>query len=153
MYSACNGMDFGIGRNEGLITLRGVKIMLKPGSRNQTTTWRDGMHCKDNRVGPVIENCYFEGLQDDSINISASTAMAAQQISPTEFLLVGVQFDPGDRVLACHPTSGRRTETVVQSSERRPGGILRVVLKDARRRRGSSAESRKPTFSPRTSTT
>ncbi len=130
MYSGCNGMDFGIGRNEGLITLRGVKIMLKPGSRNQTTTWRDGMHFKDNRIGPVIEDCYFEGLQDDSINISASTAMAAQQVSPTEFLLVGVQFDPGDRVLVCHPTSGRRTETVVQSSERRPGALLRVVLKD-----------------------
>jgi len=43
------------------------------------------MHCKDNRVGPLIENCYFEGMLDDSINIASDTIMAAEVLSDRQF--------------------------------------------------------------------
>jgi hypothetical protein len=105
-YGAGNGMVFAICRNEGRITLRRVRILHKPGSDALWSAWRDGMHCKDNRVGPIIEACTFEGMQDDSINLGANTAMAIEQESPTTFILMGAKFSPGDRVLAVDLNTG-----------------------------------------------
>lgn len=130
IYGARNGMNFAIARNEGRITLNGIKIGFRPGSDRLVSTWKDGMHCKDNRVGPTIEECYFEGMLDDSINISANTAMAREAISDTEFKLVGPAFGVGDDVMVFDPVSGEIVvETTVASTEPSRGGA-HVVLKD-----------------------
>ncbi|MDP6629547.1 MAG: right-handed parallel beta-helix repeat-containing protein [Kiritimatiellia bacterium] len=113
IYSARCGMNYAITRNEGLITLRNNKITFKPGSTRICTTWKDGMHVKDNRVGPLIEGCYFEGMLDDSINISANTAMATKIISPTEFQLMGPAFSAGDDVMVFEPKTGKIRMTMV----------------------------------------
>jgi hypothetical protein len=105
-YGGGNGMVVAICRNEGRITLRRVRILHKPGSDALWSAWRDGMHCKDNRVGPIIEDCTFEGMQDDSINLGANTAMATEQESPSTFILLGAKFSPGDRVLAFDLNTG-----------------------------------------------
>ncbi len=105
-YGAGNGMVFGICRNEGRITLRRVRILHKPGSDALWSAWRDGMHCKDNRIGPIIEDCCFEGMQDDSINLGANTAMATEQESSTTYILMGAKFSAGDRVLAVDLNTG-----------------------------------------------
>lgn len=107
IHTARSGMNYAVVRNEGRITLRNNRIMFRPGSTHVCTTWKDGVHCKDNRVGPLIEGCYFEGMLDDSINISANTAMAARITSPTEFDLVGPAFSVGDKVMVFDPRSGK----------------------------------------------
>jgi len=115
LFSARSGMDFAIIGNEGRITLRGIKITYKPGSDRVVTTWKDGMHCKDNKLGPIIENCLFEGMTDDSINIGANTFMAAKVLSSSEFQLTswaefqlnGSPFHEGDAVMVFDPQSGR----------------------------------------------
>jgi hypothetical protein len=111
IYSARCGMNYSINRNEGLITLRNCRITFKPGSTRICTTWKDGMHVKDNRVGPVIEGCYFEGMLDDSI--SANTAMATEIISPTEFRLIGPEFSTADEVMVFNPQTGETRMTKV----------------------------------------
>lgn len=106
IYTARSGMNYLLSRNEGRITLRNTRIDFKPGSQHICTTWRDGVHCKDNRVGPLIEGCYYEGMLDDSINISANTAMASEIISEQEFVLTGPRFDVGNDVMVFDPVSG-----------------------------------------------
>lgn len=127
-YGGGNGMVFAICRNEGRITLRRVRIMHKPGSDELWSTWRDGMHCKDNRIGPIIEECTFEGMQDDSINLGANTAMATKQQSLTTFVLMGAKFSVGDRVLAVDLNTGNiLADTTAVAVEKEKSG-QRVTL-------------------------
>ena len=106
IHTARYGMNFAVTNNEGMILLKNNKIVFEEGSTNLITTHKDGMHCKDNRHGPVIENCYFEGMLDDGINISVNTAMASIIHSPTEFTLKGPAFHPEDEVMVFDPQSG-----------------------------------------------
>lgn len=129
-YGGGNGMVFGICRNEGRITLRRIRIMHKPGSAALWSTWRDGMHCKDNRVGPIIEKCFFEGMQDDSINLGANTAMATDQQSPTTFVLVGARFSAGDRVKVVDITTGITLADTTALRVGKEKNIQRVTLAD-----------------------
>lgn len=129
-YSARSGMVFGVSHNEGLIRLRRLAVRFKPESDRLCTTWRDGIHSKDNRVGPVIEDCYFAGMLDDSINMGANTAMAREVRSETEFVLTGAPFRVGDDVLVWDPVSGRTlAETAVTGLHRERGGVV-VILRD-----------------------
>ncbi len=113
IYSARSGMNYSINRNEGLITLRNNTITFRPSSSRLCSTWKDGMHVKDNRVGPLIEGCHFDGMLDDSINISANTAMAISIISPKVFRLMGPAFSAGDAVMVFDPQSGKTQITEV----------------------------------------
>lgn len=130
-HGARSGMVCAIRRNTGLITVRRLAIAFRPGTDRLITSWKDGMHCKDNRVGPVIEACSFEGMLDDSINMGANTAMAVEALSPTEFRLTGGIYDSGDSVLVITPLGDARpfttTVAAVRSDER--GRI--VTLADA----------------------
>lgn len=50
-------------------TARNLRVK-RPGNSNRLiSTDSDGIHCKGNYAGPLIENCYFEGMADDTINI------------------------------------------------------------------------------------
>ncbi len=142
IYGALNGMVFNASRNEGRITLRNITITYKPGTDRIVSTWRDGMHVKDNRLGPLIEDCSFEGMLDDSINISANTAMAVEIISETEYWLVGPPFYAGDRVMVFDPASGRIiAETSVVHAQPKQKGV-HVVLQSPVK--GVTAGSKRP---------
>lgn len=129
IHSSRCGMNFSINRNEGRITLRNCRIAFKPDSTRIVTTWKDGVHAKDNRVGPLIEGCYFEGMLDDSINLSANTAMATAIVSPTTFVLTGPAFAAGDRVMVFDPVTGRIQTTQVREAAAQ-GREYRVTLAD-----------------------
>ena len=130
IHSARSGMNYLLSRNEGCITLRNNRIAFKPGCDRICTTWRDGVHCKDNRVGPLIEGCYFEGMLDDSINISANTAMAAKIISNREFILKGPKFGVGDDVMVFDPRNGEILKNTKVLSFKPSGRNSHVVLAD-----------------------
>ena len=68
------------------VTLRNLRLVYKPGSRRLMVGASDGMHCKNSKTGPVIEDCVFEGLLDDSINISTMSEDVMERVSDTEFL-------------------------------------------------------------------
>ena len=118
MYSGRSSMTSRLEYNTGRITFDRFQLRFRPGFDDRmVTNWRDGMHCKNNRVGPIIENCYFEGLLDDSINISSDTIMAAEVLSDRQFLLCnwrGVvpwtsdnsSVEIGDPYMAFYPETG-----------------------------------------------
>jgi len=67
------------------VVLRNIGIAYKPGSGRLMVSASDGMHCKNNKAGPVIEDCQFEGLLDDSINLSTMSEDVMETLSDTEF--------------------------------------------------------------------
>ena len=68
------------------VTLRHIRVAYRPGSGRLMVGTTDGFHCKNNKAGPVIEHCTFEGLLDDSINISTMSEDVMETLSCTEFL-------------------------------------------------------------------
>jgi len=105
-YSARPGMVFGVRHNEGSITIRGCTVTWLPGTDRLIASWRDGVHCKNNRIGPTIEDCHFEGLFDDSINMSADAFMAETVLAPDRVVLTGAAFGVGDEVGVLHSATG-----------------------------------------------
>lgn len=92
------------------VRLRNIRIMRKPGTDRLVASLSDGIHCKNSKVGPFIENCTFEALLDDSINLSTMSDDVIERLSPTTFLTLYsdiVWYDtpirPGDTVLAFDP--------------------------------------------------
>ncbi len=51
------------------LKIRNFKIMLRPGTNRICASNSDGIHGRSFR-GPLIENCYFEALGDDNINMN-----------------------------------------------------------------------------------
>jgi hypothetical protein len=66
------------------------------------------VHCQQNRSGPVIEDCYFEGMADDAINIYAPPNVLREIREPTQWLVSpGCLILPGDRLQVLDPQTGR----------------------------------------------
>ncbi|QHI69141.1 right-handed parallel beta-helix repeat-containing protein [Tichowtungia aerotolerans] len=117
LYSGRSSMTSRVDLNYGRITFRGFKVMFRPGTDRIVTNWRDGMHCKDNRIGPIIEDCYFEGMLDDSINLSQNTIMAAEKLTdrtfrmrknegPERWTKYSSSIWLGDEIMVFYPTTG-----------------------------------------------
>ena len=82
-------------------------VVMKPGPRpllasveRLRSTHSDGIHSKYAAVGPLIENCYFEGLGDDAVAIHGGFGVVLGDTSG-DVIEVGVQDNflrPGDRI-------------------------------------------------------
>lgn len=118
IYSAKYGMVHGLSDNRGRIHVKGVKITFKPGSDRLITTHKDGFHCKHNAVGPIIEGGLYEGLLDDSINISVCPYWVREDLGDNRYLIAEVQFLPraGDTLMAYRPDPGTVTHGLVVQS-------------------------------------
>ena len=77
----------------------------------------DGVHCQSARIGPWVENCDFEGLSDDCLNIYGLPIFVLEQISPTQMKVYArASIRPGDRLAFFNPNEGRVIlETTVAS--------------------------------------
>ncbi|WP_269523042.1 glycosyl hydrolase family 28-related protein [Coraliomargarita parva] len=64
-------LAYGI-RNCGLVTLDGCKIIQPEGSNRLMTSNADGIHVKWGDQGPIIQNCWLQGMGDDSVNIGGT---------------------------------------------------------------------------------
>lgn len=106
VHMAKYGMTFAVGGSTGRNTFRRVRIAFKPGSDHLIVTPKDGFHCKANRVGPLFEDCFFEGLLDDSINISACPYWLKAIIAPGVYAMNG-RPAVGDRLTAYTPAANR----------------------------------------------
>jgi len=107
------GMNIRPANNEGPIAMRKIINKPRPGSNNIVATIRDGMHCRSNRGPMLIEECYFESMMDDSINIF-SLGFACGKLTDDGGLFVqrtggGEPIDyfrPGDKTVLLDRTSG-----------------------------------------------
>ena len=77
----------------------------------------DGVHCQSARIGPWIENCDFEGLSDDCLNIYGLPIFVLEQVSPTQMTVYArAPILPGDHLAFFDPNAGRvMQETTVVS--------------------------------------
>jgi hypothetical protein len=105
---AAPGLAVGLVGNRGPIIVRGLQVRFVPGSNRLLTTDADGVHCQQNRSGPLIENCYFEGMADDAVNIYAPPNVLREVRSATQWLVsAGCLVLPGDRLQVFDPQTGR----------------------------------------------
>jgi hypothetical protein len=109
------GMTFAVVNSSGQNAFRRVKIAFKPGSDRLIVTPKDGFHCKANRVGPLIEDCFFEGLLDDSINISVCPYWIKKIIAPGVYAMSGTPA-VGDHLTAFTPSRSEMVEGFVVKS-------------------------------------
>ena len=68
VYAAA-GLTSGIINSGGNIVVNGLHVTTKPGSTRLLSTNGDGVHAAGCTDGLLIENCSFEGMPDDGINI------------------------------------------------------------------------------------
>jgi hypothetical protein len=115
MHMAKYGMTFAVSNSKAQNVFRRVRMMFQPGSDRLIVTPKDGFHCKGNRVGLLIEECCFEGLLDDSINISVCPYWIKKVIAPGRYALSG-RPAIGDRLTAFTPKSGAMDEGLVVKS-------------------------------------
>jgi hypothetical protein len=119
IYMARYGMTFRENNSVAQNVFQRVKITFKPGSDLLIVTPKDGFHCKDNRVGPLIEECFFEGLLDDSINISTCPLWIKEIIAPGVYAMNGAEGKTplvGDRLTAFTPSRSEMVEGFVVKS-------------------------------------
>ena len=75
--------------NVGDITLENVDVTYKPDSNRWITTNSDGIHIWGCTGKVSLNNCTFEGLSDDGMNLYQGGAVVTEQISETEFIVSG----------------------------------------------------------------
>lgn len=118
IYTAKYGMVHGLSDNRGRIHVKDVKITFKPGSDRLITTHKDGFHCKHNAVGPIIEDGRYEGMLDDSINISVCPYWVREDLGENRYLIAEHIFLPreGDTLMAYRPNPGTMTHGLIVES-------------------------------------
>lgn len=118
IYTAKYGMTHSLSDNLGRIHVKGVKITFKPGTDRLITTPKDGFHCKHNAVGPIIEDGLFEGMLDDTINISVCPYWVRKDLGDNRYLIAEGAFSPrvGDILIAYRPNPGTITDGLVVES-------------------------------------
>ena len=81
--------------------LRNVTIAPDSGVTDQfVSSYGDGIHCKANRYGPVIQDSYFKYVMDDAINLSGfGNAVSNLDFVNNEFEATGLNLQQGDELM------------------------------------------------------
>lgn len=118
------GLAVGLVGNRGEIVVQGLEVRFPSHALGRLLTANaDGVHCQQNRSGPLIEKCYFEGMADDAINLYTPPNVLREVRSPTQWLVSpGATIFPGDRLQVLDPLTGRirgEVKTAVVTPENR----------------------------------
>ena len=125
---ASPGLAVGVVGNDR-VTVRGVQIRHREGSPRLLTTDADGVHAQQNRIGPIIENCLFEGMADDSINIYCPPNVVQEVISPTEIIVrAHTRMRQGDRFQIYDARKGRMVGIAKAAGLEDLNGRYRVTM-------------------------
>ncbi len=129
LVHASPGLAVGLVGNRGEIVVSGLEVRFAPGTTRLLTANADGVHCQQNRAGPLIEQCYFEGMADDAINLYAPPNVLLEVRSPTQWLVSpGCLVLPGDRLQVLDPKSGRVRGEVKAVDVKPEGRALLLTL-------------------------
>lgn len=105
---AAPGLAVGLVGNRGSVVVRRIEVRFPAGTRRLLTTNADGIHGQQNRSGPVIEDCYFEGMADDAINFYAPPNVLLEVLEPRRWRVSAATLIlPGDRLQVIEPATGR----------------------------------------------
>jgi hypothetical protein len=105
---ASPALAVGLVGNSGGIVVRRLQVRFAPGTGRWLTTNADGVHGQQNRSGPIIEECTFEGMADDAVNLYAPPNVLREIRAPRQWLVsAGTAIQVGDRLQVLDPRSGR----------------------------------------------
>jgi hypothetical protein len=100
------------------LTFRGCVIDVPQGSGRLISANADGIHCKSNKRGPLIDSCRFTRNGDDSFTIVQLAQHVLATPSPTDLVVELDQYQlflPGDRIAVIDQTTGQtRAEATVR---------------------------------------
>lgn len=116
------------GQNED-VKISALRVEVLPGSGRLLSANGDGIHNLGTRGSLLIEECVFEGMGDDAINIHARAGAVVAAPSPSRIVVQGdlFQAERGDWLQIYDPRSGHiRAEVEVSSSE--SGGKGRYIV-------------------------
>ncbi|MHC4717353.1 MAG: hypothetical protein ACYS5V_10305, partial [Planctomycetota bacterium] len=89
------------------IVYRRFQVRFRKGTKRVITSNGDGIHVHGNRRGPVIEDCYFEGICDDGVNLNSHMNPSYEARGRTIVVERGpVTFRQGDRLQVFDPDTG-----------------------------------------------
>ncbi|MBE6414167.1 MAG: hypothetical protein E7035_06415 [Verrucomicrobiaceae bacterium] len=103
--SATRHAGFAGSNNKGKITFRNCTLTWR-NSNDMISSWRDGSHFKNNKIGPTLENCVFEGMLDDAINISSAPAFVIKKINDTSYQMRRTTFFEGNDIALMYGETG-----------------------------------------------
>jgi hypothetical protein len=118
--------------SDGLI-FKKYEVKRRPNTNRLLSSNADGIHCQQSRIGPSIEDCLFEYIGDDSLNIYCTISRILDVTKPDELFLSQHCFIKlGDRLQVYDPREGRvLAECTVKALAELPGQRYRVQIDKA----------------------
>ncbi len=127
---ASPGITNGVVMSDAVVYRR-FQVRFREGSKRLITSNGDGIHVHGNRRGPLIEDCYFEGICDDGVNLNSHMNPITKVVSPTEIIVhrKAVEFRRGDRVQIADPDQGTvKGLTTIVALKALPGDRFALTL-------------------------
>ena len=116
------------------ITYRRFQVRFRKGTKRIITSNGDGIHVHGNRRGPVIEDCYFEGICDDGVNLNSHMNAIIKVVGDKQIFVhrLAVNFKKGDKVQIVEPKTGVvKATTFIVALKSFPDNVFALKLKDA----------------------
>ena len=120
--SATRHAGFAGTNNFGKIIFRNC-ILTWRSKKDMISSWRDGSHFKNNKIGPALENCIFEGMLDDAVNISSAPAFVVKENQDGSYQMRRFCFNEGDRFALMFGETGKWVEGFRASKGSRGGKL------------------------------
>ncbi|MHB9037949.1 MAG: right-handed parallel beta-helix repeat-containing protein [Armatimonadota bacterium] len=128
MY-ASPGLSLLLAGSETATTLDRFQIRFKPGSTRLIASNGDGAHCQQNRQGPKMDSCYFEGLCDDGVNIYCRPNIVQEVRSTTQIVVNQyTNMRAGDLIQICDLVNGAVRAEVNVTSVQMEGSNYVITL-------------------------
>ncbi|OHB60213.1 MAG: hypothetical protein A2Y12_10320 [Planctomycetes bacterium GWF2_42_9] len=128
IYASNSGAVIAVSCNE--LVFRRLEVKRRPNTNRLLSTDADGVHCQQNRVGPLIEDCLFEYIADDTLNIYCTVSRILESPNTSELILSqDCRLKSGDRLQIYNPREGRVLgERIIKALDELPGQRYRVQL-------------------------
>jgi len=116
----------------GRVEVVDCHVRLHPSSNRWLSTDADGIHCRGVREGILVDQCSFEGMADDAINIHSSPIPVLDALSPTELVVQKLHYtlEEGDlvQVMDSEACQSRGEATALELEELPDRWAYRLVL-------------------------
>lgn len=115
LYASNSGAAITVS-SDGLV-FKKYEVSLRPGTNRLLSSDADGIHCCQSRSGPLVEDCVFENIGDDSLNIYCPVSRILEVIKNDELIISEhCTIRQGDRLQIYNSSQGRViAERVVKS--------------------------------------
>lgn len=121
-----------VSASEGRVRFSNCGFGPKPGTDNLISVNQDGIHCVNNRVGVIVENCTFDGNMDDMINTKTGVAKVLKATGTRTFKIDdgSIPIRRGDEVLFYNEGTTKLLGRAYVSSYSSTGGYVLTTDRD-----------------------